>query len=866
MDSGVKDMAKNYILYPEDSDDFRQLGGKAGNLASLAHTDVVIPSWFVITPAAFYASVSAKGRGSIPQLKKLHLENLQPAQSVCAAVNEALARLCPDGEAVAVRSSAIDEDNQQQSFAGQLDSFLFVALEEVTQRVVDVWRSAFSERALAYRQQHGLAMPQAPAILIQKMLTPVAAGVAFSADPVSGRRGVAVVSAVRGTGDKLVSGEVDGQDYRVDRTNTVIEQSVEACDAILDDRQVRRIAGLARRLEQHFGQPQDIEWAIADDTLYLLQSRPITSLASLPDPDGIATLWDNSNIAESYGGITLPLTFSFARTAYESVYREFARLMGAPEKTIQRQATVFRNMLGIIQGRVYYNLFNWYRALAMLPGFSFNRGFMEQMMGVKEGLPPEVVAEIGQARFGARLGDGLYFLRSMFGVLSNFWLLKRKIARFYHRLETALGSDTEALGQMRLDELVQHYRQLQQQLLTRWDAPLINDLFAMIFYGLLRKLSESWFGGEDVELHNTLLRNQGGIVSAEPARLVREMAEVATENRELLSVLKKAHNRFHLSMLAPWPEFQQRVQQYLQRFGDRCLEELKLESNTLHDDPSLLLQTVVHIAEHAGKKSTDPDKEFESDPALVAARRVQKQLSRHPVKRLFFNWVLRHARTLVQQRENLRFERTRVFGRVRRIFLEIGKRLAALEMIESPRDIFYLEVDEVLGMIEGTASTTRLHDLVALRRRNYQDYRQQPAPADRFETRGAVYPANNFQAQQAVVELYTGASLRGTGACPGRVRGRARIVNDPTNVQLRPGEILVAERTDPGWVMLFASAAAVLVERGSLLSHSAIVTRELGIPSVVALPGITAWLKDGDEVEIDGSNGTVTRVATEEAA
>jgi phosphohistidine swiveling domain-containing protein len=861
MGSGVRGMATDYILHPEDSDDFRRLGGKAGNLASLVHTDVVIPSWFVVTPEAFYASVSTEGKGSVPEIN-----NLQPAEKVCVAVEQALARLCPQGETVAVRSSAIDEDNQQQSFAGQLDSFLFVTPEKVTQRVVDVWRSAFSERALAYRQQHGLPMPQAPAILVQKMLMPAAAGVAFSADPVSGRRGVAVVSAVHGTGDKLVSGQADGQDYRVDRTNTIIDQGVDACDAILDEPQVRRIVDLARKLEQHFGQPQDIEWAIADDTLYLLQSRPITSLASLSDPDGIAALWDNSNIAESYGGITLPLTFSFARTAYESVYREFARLMGAPEKTIQRQATVFRNMLGIIQGRVYYNLLNWYRALAMLPGFSFNRGFMEQMMGVKEGLPATVVAEIDQARFGARLGDGLHFLRSMIGVLSNFWLLKRKITRFYQRLETALGSDADALGQMRLDELVQHYRQLQQQLLTRWDAPLINDLFAMIFYGLLRKLSESWFDGAEVELHNTLLRNQGGIVSAEPARLVREMAEVAANDRELLSVLKKADHRFHLSMLTPWPEFQHQVQQYLQRFGDRCLEELKLESNTLHDDPSLLLQTMAHIAEHVGNNATDPGETPEPDPVLAAAQHVQKRLSRHPVKRLFFNWVLRHARALVQQRENLRFERTRVFGRVRRIFLEIGKRFTALELIESPRDIFYLEADEVLGIIEGTASTTRLHDLVALRKRNYQDYRQQPAPADRFETRGAVYPANDFQAQQAINGVHTGASLRGTGACPGRVCGRVRVVKDPANVQLRPGEILVAERTDPGWVMLFASAAAVLVERGSLLSHSAIVARELGIPSVVALPGLTAWLKDGDEVEIDGSSGTVTRIASEEAA
>ena len=147
------------------------------------------------------------------------------------------------------------------------------------------------------------------------------------------------------------------------------------------------IAALARRSAALFGQPQDIEWAIEGGRIYLLQSRPITTLRNLPDPDGVLNIWDNSNIIESYSGVTTPLTFSFARSVYEGVYRQFCRILRVPERKIAANDHTFSRMLGLIQGRVYYNLLNWYRVLALLPGFTVNRRFMEQMMGVRESLP-----------------------------------------------------------------------------------------------------------------------------------------------------------------------------------------------------------------------------------------------------------------------------------------------------------------------------------------------------------------------------------------------------------------------------------------------------------------------------------------------
>jgi pyruvate,water dikinase len=222
--------------------------------------------------------------------------------------------------------------------------------------------------------------------------------------------------------------------------------------------------------------------------------------------------------------------------------------------------------------------------------------------------------------------------------------------------------------------------------------------------------------------------------------------------------------------------------------------------------------------------------------------------------------VLDNARARVRDRENLRFERTRLFGRVRRIFVEIGRRLVAVGRLEAARDVFYLEVEEALGYIEGTVTGTGLAALAAARKLEFEAYRSMPAPADRFETRGAVHQGNAFAATAAAAAP-AGDSVQGIGCCPGQVRAQVRVVTDPRGALLKGGEILVAERTDPGWIMLFPVCAGLLVERGSLLSHSAIVAREMGIPAIVSIPGVMRWVRDGDWVEMDGATGVARKVA-----
>ncbi len=855
------------VLWPGEIGADTPAGGKARALAGLSRAGLPVPAWFVVLPAGFRASLTsgqAAGLASASSAQAMQavLDSLAIASEVRIAIDAACARLGTADARFAVRSSALEEDSATHSFAGQLESFLNVEPSRVADRVAAVWRSGFTERIVAYRRGAGLApLPDAPAVIVQRMVAAEVSGVAFSADPVSGRRAVTVVSALPGLGEALVGGIATGDTWRAGPGDSIIERTI-AARPCLDDATVLAVARLARASERLFGRPQDIEWARAAGSLYLLQSRPVTGLEDRPDPDGRRAIWDNSNIIESYSGITTPLTFSFARRAYEHVYREFCRLMGVRQADIEARSDMFCCMLGLVRGRVYYNLFNWYRLVAILPGYRFNRRFMEQMMGVRESLGDELASEVAGADQGSRVRDALRLALTLARLLGAYAGLPRRIRRFGRRLDSALGPGRPDLSRQRPDELVACCRDLERQLLTHWDAPIVNDFATMIFYGVLRRLVRDWAGDTSGSLHNDLLCGDRAMLSAEPARRIRRLAEIASASPALVEALCTAEG--DLSALSETcPEFACELDDYLACFGERCMEELKLESPTLYDDPAPLFRSIGQYALAIRTQRADANAGEESGLRREAEQKVRIALAGHPVRRLVFNWVLANARLRVRTRENLRFERTRVFGRARLITVELGRRLAALGCLCEPRDVFYLEWDELLGFVEGRATTTDLAGLVAVRRREFAAHALAPAPAERFETHGIVYRGHPFTASQPL-PLPEGDRCSGTACCPGRVRGPVHVIRDPRDARVCLGEIIVAERTDPGWVMVFPAAAGLLVERGSLLSHSAIVARELGLPAIVAIPGLTSWLHDGDWVEMDGASGTVVRLPAPE--
>jgi pyruvate,water dikinase len=302
-----------------------------------------------------------------------------------------------------------------------------------------------------------------------------------------------------------------------------------------------------------------------------------------------------------------------------------------------------------------------------------------------------------------------------------------------------------------------------------------------------------------------------------------------------------------------YQEFYKLVLDYLDRFGFRCMSEMKLEEIDLLTDPSYLFVCLKNYLK-AGQTEVHDDTHEKSLRSQAEAK-VAGHLSGFK-KKIYF-WVLKHARKAVKNRENTRFARTRIYGIARTIFQTMGEDLASAGILAHPRDIFWITIEEVFGIYNGTLPSYNMKALVNLRKNDYAGFVEEPDP--RIMTRGAVYWNNKFiREPEAIVGDANGEwDLKGLPCCPGILEGMVKVILNPgDNLELN-GEILVTARTDPGWVPLYPAISGLLVERGSLLSHSAIVAREMGIPAVVSIPGLTKTLKTGMRVRIDGKAGTI---------
>ena len=523
--------AQTYVLTGDAAKSSAVAGGKGTALAKLAAT-FPVPAFFVIPAKAFdEVGLRAEAREEVTQ--GLQRFGAGP---------------------FAVRSSGREEDGADSAHAGQFDTELNVTAADVPSAAHRVWRSGFSETLAQYRRAKGLSgAPQPPAVIVQVMVEARTAGVAFSADPVSGDRNVVVVSAILGLADKLVGGEADGDSYRVDASGETLDAEIIGDAAVLSEAERSEVAAMARCAAEYFGSSQDIEWAFDREKLHMLQSRPITTLgAAKAESDGELTIWDNSNIVESYPGVTSPLTFSFARYAYRHVYEAFARMMGVPLGMVDEHRSVFENMLGRVDGRIYYSLLNWYRALALFPGFKANRKFMEGMMGVSEALPQEMADAIAPptASGTERFFDNLKLARVGLGLIWHEVRIRSTIDKFYDRLTVALARPDAEIDGLSATQLAAEYRHLEQQLLAKWDAPLVNDFLCMIAFGAAQKAMTTWAGANGVAFMSNTLIGQGDIISAEPARVIREMGVMVRNRPELVKRFKELlRARYHLASL-----------------------------------------------------------------------------------------------------------------------------------------------------------------------------------------------------------------------------------------------------------------------------------------------------------------------------
>ena len=905
--SGVPDPEQKEADTPPAAGLAALIGDKAATLGRLRAEGFPVPPFYVVTAAAFHDALAAheEGDGVRERLRTLGTA-VDPEQArdaaaaleawigalvfpppLVAAVRRAHAQHFAPGTLVAVRSSVAGEDAAAHSFAGVHESVLSVLqLEQLLAALRKVWASAFGERALTYRRLRNLPLgPAGVAVIVQQLVDARASGVVFTVDPVSGDRGRLVAHALYGLGPGLVSVGLPVDQFVVERRSLAVSAEIAPkptrlrpdpegggtlrVDAVPDalrdapslgEETVRSLARTALALERRLGRPQDIEFCVdPDGRVVLLQARPVTASAA-PDPEAPAAIWDNSNIIESYPGVTSPMTFSIVRRAYAIVYRSVAEVMGVPSRVLERHQTVFDTMLGLFRGRVYYNLGSWHRALRLLPGYRFNQPFMAAMMGVKEGvaLDDPAPAPGPLRRYAVELPALAWLLaRSAWNVLRVRAWVRGFERRFEARYRHWRDVDFDGLPAPRLLEL---YDRLEADFLRGWKAPIVNDIHVMIFHGTLKGLCRAWCADGSGSLANALLAGNGDIESTKPTEMLLGLAGIARaspELREYLLAVPPAVAARELPTDRRFADFAGQIARFLQLYGFRGPGELKLEEPSLRERPEFVYQVIRNYLGVADPATLDRER-IERDLRTEAERRAAAAvagLRAAAPRRLLFRWVLGRARLGIRYRENLRFARARTYGLARELLRALGQELGRHGIVDRSEDVFYLTLDEVRDYVRGTAVTTRLAELAALRREEFAAYRREAehAPPARFETRGFPYRG----IPRATPPAPAGDTLRGTGACPGQAIGPVKVAAGRAGDFHLSGEILVAEWTDPGWIPLYPSISGLLVERGSLLSHSAIVAREMAVPTIVGIRGLLHSVRPGQWVSMDGAAGTV---------
>ena len=862
------------------ADNLAAVGGKAYHLYQLHRLGLPTPDGVVIPDGIFQAHLAHTGAlvataGLLEKLATLskpdidaaadQIRNLIMATAVAPAL---MTRLMETWQSrwpqrlLAVRSSAVGEDSARTSFAGQLNSSLNVDSAAALETAIkDTWSSLFSSGVLLYGRHHSLR-PAHLGVIIQPQVAASFSGVMFSRDPAGQRVDGMLAEYCRGLGDQVVSGAVTPSRLCIDRSTLAV-----TCEYLADDmdalpaaaiQAVKTVARMALTLERHSGITQDLEWCIDEaGEPILVQSRPATRLAA---PQAGEIHWSNANIAENFPEPVSPLLFSIVKPGYTAYFRNLGLGFGLSRRRVAAMAEPLQNIVGLQGGRLYYNLSNIHWLLQMMPAGHRLVEFFNLFVGASA-IPPPPRLELGL------LERGLETLRVAAAICWQYLPIKWRIRRFEARAdEFARQTQPERLEGRSTAELVSDLRGFLTIRLRQWNDAALADTAAMVCYGLLKAQLARHLPGDDHEgIHNDLLKGLPGLASAEPViRLWRLSQRIAGDHAlETLFGRATAEEVLEGLRLPEHADFRRAFFAYLERWGFRSSAELMLTRQTPAEDPRpviRLLQAYV-LARAASPEALS---EAQGRERQATTRAVAAQLSPSPLWRAVpllsrasrFRILLRATQGAIKLRERARMKQALLYTRLRHIALGLGDRLVACGGLAQRDDIFLLSTDEVIAAAASEATTLNLAGEIERRRQILGEY-QAIEPPDRLALGVGEHwtPAMGCRDNTGAETLPV---LQGNGACGGSASGCAAVVLDVSEAdRVRAGQILVTRQTDPGWATVFFLVHGLVIERGGMLSHGAIIAREYGIPAVVGVADATRLIRDGDRLRVDGDRGRV---------
>lgn len=762
-------------------------GGKGGMLARMFQGGYPVPEGFVILPSAF-------------QGEKLNEKAWNEILVFLNAIRKNKA-----GALFAVRSSALSEDSAQASFAGEFETVLNVQTDEnILEAIYTVFRSRQSERVKAYSSVQGIEESHQIAVVIQLMITSEISGVLFTADPITGNFANMTGNYVYGLGEQLVSGEANAYDFKLSRPKGKYDGPEEFKKYAVN------LYQYAVKLEKELGSPQDIEWAVAKGKLYLLQARPITTLApGNPDTYEINeslerdNLWVNTNVGEAIPDVVTPLTWSLVRALdIESGFVPGYYLWS-----------------GNICGRIYSNISQRLSAITALYGSSkLGLKILGEVFGqIPEGLTIPVYPFTRMDVLKAMFPGIRYYLKKNREVSKSLSQFIQDTPEWCRRTKAAIkntNTKEELLGLWK--------RELGPYNTEAWWGLIVSGSKAVLALTLSKKLVEL-VGTEDA---NRLLSNLRG--NSELASLGPVMG--------ISKVLKGEMSR----------------EEYFKQNGHRGPHEFELSIPDPSEDVNWLERQIKEFKE----SDTDADK-------LLQKQHIQydtawkRFVERFPKKVKWLEKQMAKASEGARIREAARSEFVRVFRVVRAFVLKAG------ELTGIGEDVFFFYINEVEALLADGDVKIKY---IPARKENYEKYKALPPfPTiirGRFNPLEWVKDPNRrmdfYDSTMPIAVAFNSETLEGFAGAAGRVEGIVRFLAAPEEGEkLKPGEILVATTTNVGWTPLFPKAAAIITDVGAPLSHAAIVARELGIPAVVGCGNATVKLKTGDRVIVDGGKGTV---------
>jgi phosphohistidine swiveling domain-containing protein len=862
-------------------------GGKGKNLARLLAGGFPVPDGFVMTTDAYRAFVEANGGAALTALPDpLDPDDLGALEEVAArirarfeagrvpvAVADALRaaheKLGGEACAVAVRSSATAEDLPDLSFAGQQETYLnVVGRAALLEAVVLCWASLWTARAIAYRARGRVASDALSlAVVVQVLVPSEVSGVLFTANPLTGHRGEMVIDASFGLGEAVVAGQVEPDHFVVDTASFRVtarrlggkamaivpkegggteHRPAGGARASLDDGEVIELSKLARRVAEHFGAPQDVEWARAGGRWYLLQSRPITSLYPLPAgnaPDGPLRAFFNFN---SFQGFPEPFTPLGAHA------------LCMMTMSLKRDITAGPRHMQIAGGRLFQEV----TTVARHP--LLRRLTVAMLSNADPGAAQSLRRLIDAGRFGEPLGLGV-----------GTWL---RGARFWAKRLARLAATLIAPERMRARataEVEDFVAQASANAGAAPDLPALLDAFdrdceAALPRTLVRtgpvfapgffimRLLDRWLEarlGFERGTGTRFARGVPGNVTTEMDLKLWALAQAVRADRDAAAAVRgsdaarsaEAYRRGEL------PEVLQRgLREFLDRYGARAVGEIDLGRPRWRDDPGPVLETLSSYLE-IEEPAHAPDvvfaagaREAERLTAECVARAARGPLGfvRAPLLR----GAVRRVRLLLGLREYHKFAMVRVLGAYREALLERGRELLERGVLEREDDVFFVPPEQLRRLARG--ERLDLAPEVAERRAEHaRESSRRQIPRVLLSTGEAFY--------DGVAHAGEG-DLRGEGVSPGMVEGVVRVVLDPRGARLTPREILVCPATDPGWTPLFLSASGLVMEMGGMMTHGSVVAREYGLPAVVGVHQATTRLRTGQRIRVDGTSGAIT--------